>query len=234
MKWRPTLDAMAAIAMTAASCVLVWSLVSPGSAGSGAVDIPLPTEPLAIDGVESKGHPTARVAVIEFSDFQCPFCKTFATRDFSELDREFIQTGKVRFFMRHLPLESIHPVAKAAAVAAACAGQQGMFWEMHDALFRSAGPLRASGLPDIAQGLPGFDVSAHSECVSSDGLHTVVADVEAARRLGVTGTPTFFVGTMTSTDKVLVIARFDGVRSIDPLRDAIRTALERARDSGKP
>src|ERR1017187_3493654 len=78
---------------------------------------------------------TASLAIVEFSDFQCPFCGWYARDTYAELNREFITTGKVAYGFRNFPLEHAHPMALLAAETAACAGFQGRFWEMHDMLF---------------------------------------------------------------------------------------------------
>lgn len=86
-------------------------------------------------GSHVKGASSARIGIVEFSDFECPFCGRHAAAVYGELQAKFVNTGKVRYQFRHLPLEQIHPNAKKASEAAECAGDQGKFWEFHDALF---------------------------------------------------------------------------------------------------
>ena len=81
------------------------------------------------------GKTNAKVAIVEFSDFECPFCKQFFNETFSQIKREYIDTGKVAFYFRHYPLTSIHPNAQIAAEATECANEQGKFWQFHDMLF---------------------------------------------------------------------------------------------------
>jgi len=84
----------------------------------------------------SKGRPDAPVTVYEMADFQCPACRLFAVTVLPTLEREYIETGKVRWVFINLPLTSIHPNAAAAAEVAMCAGRQGRFWPTHDALYQ--------------------------------------------------------------------------------------------------
>ena len=118
-----------------------------------------------------------------------------------DLDREFIQTGKVRFFLRHLPLESIHPFANGAAVAAVCAGQQGHFWEMHDALFRNARTLHAEGLLALGLEISGMDAAAHSECVQTSGPQAVAAVI--------------FRDGSERTDQIIPFSQYDSIDAED-------------------
>ena len=85
-------------------------------------------------GDEYRGNTDAKVTVIEFSDFQCPFCKQHVEETQPALDEEFVDSGKVMWVFKHFPL-SIHPQAPAAGAAAECAADQGKFWEMHELLF---------------------------------------------------------------------------------------------------
>lgn len=223
MNSRLTLDSVAAVAMTVASCVMVWSLLKPDAGSGPALERtvpPLPTEPVPLEGAVTKGRPEAPVAILEFSDFQCPYCATFATNILPELDREFVQTGQVAFALRHLPLESIHPQAKAAAAAAVCAGQQGRFWEVHDALFRNPRNLQAI-IADVAVTTDVLDPAVHSACMPEFGAKAIEADARLARTLGVKGTPTFFIGTRTADNALLAMARLDGASSLDTFRQTI-------------
>src|SRR3989344_2071642 len=95
---------------------------------TGIVDVSADDDPVI-------GDKDAKVTIIEFSDFQCPFCSRFREQTFDQLKKEYIDTGKVKFVYRDFPLESIHPNALKAAEASECADDQGKFWEYHDILF---------------------------------------------------------------------------------------------------
>ena len=136
----------------------------------------------------SRGAATAPVTIVEFSDFQCPYCKQAAPI----LDAVTKKYGdRVRVVFKNFPLP-IHPRATPAAKAAVCAGEQGKFWAYHDRLFTSS-DLSDAALHDYAQQL-GLDTAAFDRCVSTDAVNaTLTADAEQARKLQVSGTPTIFV-----------------------------------------
>jgi predicted DsbA family dithiol-disulfide isomerase len=138
----------------------------------------------------ARGPENARITIIEFSDFECPFCKR-ADAVVKQVLAKYPED--VRVVYRHLPLVSIHPRARPAAEASACAGDQGMFWEFHDKLFENQKALQEEHLLGYATEI-GLDTEAFQTCLSS-GAHraTVTNDAEAAEGAGVTGTPAFFV-----------------------------------------
>ena len=90
---------------------------------------------LSVEGAQFLGQKNATVTVVEFSDYQCPFCARHVQQTLPLLRKEYVDTGKVKYVFRDHPLESIHPAAFKAAEAARCGGEQGKFWEMHDKLF---------------------------------------------------------------------------------------------------
>jgi protein-disulfide isomerase len=104
-------------------------------------------------GRPAKGASGARVILIEFSDFECPYCGRHFRQTLPRIDREYVQTGKVRYVFRHFPLESLHKEAFKAAEAALCAGDQQKFWEMHDRLFAHQDALATGKLPGHAAAL---------------------------------------------------------------------------------
>jgi len=131
--------------------------------------------------------------LIEFSDYQCPFCARYARETLPQIEREYISTGKVKYVFRDFPIESIHKDAVRAAAAAHCAGDQGKYWEMHDRLFANQAKLRPADFKEHAVAV-GLDAAAFAQCLES-GRETarVRKDAEEAARYGVTGTPAFFV-----------------------------------------
>ncbi len=148
-------------------------------------------EPLRVEvGKEgpSRGDEGAPVTIVEFSDFQCPYCKQ-ATPAVEQILKEY--KSEVRIIFKHLPLPS-HPLAFKAAEAAACAAQQGKFWPYHNRLFGST-DLSADSLRKIALEL-GMDAGRFNACVESEAARAVVlSNLQEARRLGIHGTPTFIV-----------------------------------------
>ena len=173
---------------------------------------PLPTEPVSVAGLATRGSETARVVMIEYSDFECPFCMRFARETLPELDRQFIATGKVRLVFRHLPLGK-HRFAQKAAEAAECAGHQGKFWPMHDRLFLDPKSLADEDLRAHASAL-GLDSPAFETCQAGLMADRVQSDSASARLLGVTGTPAFFIGTVETDGRVRIRQRLKGAQPI--------------------
>lgn len=139
------------------------------------------------------GNPNAKVALIEFTDLQCPYCARFATTVFPELRRRYIDTGKVRFETYDMPL-SFHRYAMAAAIAARCAGEQGKYWEFREAVFRNQVTLPSGPYDDLARQF-GLDLGRFDECRKNPRIEADVrADVALAQKNGFSSTPTFVVG----------------------------------------
>lgn len=137
------------------------------------------------------GPVDAPVTIIEFSDYQCPFCKKWHDEVLSRLLDTY--GDQIRFVYRDFPLSGLHPFATAAAEAANCAGEQDAYWAYHDALFSDQYPFSDSGLRQYAQDL-NLDINAFDECVQTRRYQDEVsADYQAAAALGVNSTPTFFI-----------------------------------------
>ena len=143
-----------------------------------------------IDGAVLKGAADAPVTIVEFSDFHCPFCKRVVPT-LKEIEARY--PGKVRLAFRDYPIDQLHPGARKAHEAARCARDQGKFWEFHDAVFAGEPDSSPQRLKAYAQQV-GLDVGKFDACVSR-GNHTdaVQKDVDEAKRLGVDGTPAFFI-----------------------------------------
>ena len=156
---------------------------------------------ISLDDDPFKGNKDAPVTIVEFADFQCPFCSRFFQQTLSQLEQNYIATGKVKFVYRDLPLDSLHPNARPASIAAECADEQGKFWQYHDILFENQAQwnkLDSKDLDDTlvkyAQDL-GLDVSSFKVCLNSPEIADEVnKDYLEATRYGVSGTPTFFIG----------------------------------------
>ncbi len=149
---------------------------------------------------KSIGRADAPVTVIEFTDYQCTYCKQFHSRTFADLKRNYIDTGKVRWVTRDLPLE-IHPYALKAAEASLCAGDQGKYWELHEALLSSDAPPNDEVIKELVAGLS-LDLQNFQTCLDSE-KHKVEVQREAAEAttLQITHTPTFVVA-KTARDKL--------------------------------
>ncbi len=150
----------------------------------------------------SLGRADAPVTLVEFSDFQCPFCERFFATTLPALKKDYIDTGKLRYVFRDFPLDQLHPNARNAAEAAHCAGEQGKYWEMHDVLFQNQRALAPSQLVEYARAV-GVAGAAFDQCVSSGRyapqIERGLIDGTAA---GVQGTPGFVIGRTTAADTV--------------------------------
>ncbi len=146
----------------------------------------------------TKGVANAPVTVYEMSDFQCPFCRRFATETFPTLEREFIATGKVKWIYVNLPLTDLHPNAVPAAQFALCAGRQKQFWPAHDLIFQHQATwatLRnpAPFLLSLADTLR-LDRAAATSCLQDDAIIAEIRqDAEGSQRAGAQSTPTFYI-----------------------------------------
>lgn len=189
---------------------------------------PDPDRPgINIAGDFYKGNPDASVVVVEFSDFQCPFCRDHARDIQPTLDAEFVDTGKIMWVYKHLPL-NIHPLAPNAGAAAECAGDQGRFWEMYELLFEEVERWTEGSVDDELVALAGdigLDTAAFETCYNSRGaLERVLADLADARGI-VSQTPSFVViigdrGTL-----------MEGSRQLDQFIATLEARLEQAAEA---
>jgi len=152
-----------------------------------------PIVDVSADDDAMKGDENAPVTIIEFSDFQCPFCARFYTDTLPELDEKYIKTGKVKLVYRDFPLENIHPNARPAAEAAECAHEQGKYYQFHDKLFENQQDLSVENYKKWAAELK-LKTTQFNNCVDSKKYaDEVTKDLADGSEAGVTGTPAFFV-----------------------------------------
>lgn len=152
-------------------------------------------------GWYAMGRDDAPVTVVEFTDYQCPFCRRFQSDSFAQLKKDYIDTGKVRFVSRDLPLE-FHPNAPAAALAARCAGEQHKFWEMRDAMMLDTSTdLGPDSILKYGQ-KTNLDMTAFSGCLKDKKYTSAIQkDTADAGTLGISGTPSFVIG-KTAKDEI--------------------------------
>lgn len=149
----------------------------------------------SLDGFPVKGERNAPVQIIEFSDFECPFCKKFFDETYPQIVKDYVNTGKASIAFRHLPLD-FHENALPAAMASLCANEQGKFWEYHDQLFSNQNALDKESLVSYANKL-GLDQNAFTACLN-DNKHgaAISADKNYAASVGISGTPSFVINGM--------------------------------------
>lgn len=189
-------DEIAAGAIAAANAQNAAQNAAGNVAQAGPDVITAPTQPsyvrydIPTEGYPSLGPDDAPITIVEFSDFQCPFCRRFQSDTYQSLLDTY--PGQIRFVYRNLPLTSIHPEAMPSAIASLCANDQGKYWEYHEKLFANETldqPTYIQHATDL-----GLDVDTFTACLS-DGSHDefIKQDMDFAMNLGVQSTPTFFV-----------------------------------------
>jgi protein-disulfide isomerase len=151
-----------------------------------------------VSGTPFLGKTSAQVAVVEFTDFQCPFCGQQFRDTFPKIRSDYIDTGKIRYYVKDFPLFQIHPFAQKAAEAGSCANEQNKYFEMHDVMFKNQQALSVADLKKTAASL-GLNTSQFDSCLDS-GKYAgqIAASEKLGESLGVRGTPTSFVGTIKS------------------------------------
>lgn len=179
----------------------------------------------SIDDDPIRGNPDAPVTIIEFSDFQCPFCGRFANSTLKQIEDKYVKTGKVRIVFRDFPL-NFHPNAKPAALAAGCAAEQGKFWQMHDKIFENQRQLSEENLKNWAKEI-GLNMSRFKECYESKKYDNEISkDMEDGQRYGVRGTPSFIIGRTKKGSKTVEGEVIRGAQPYPAFEQAIKKYLE--------
>jgi protein-disulfide isomerase len=215
-RMKGALDIASSLALVAAAGAFIWVQF---------FKTPTPQPPkqvTSVSGLQIKAaratHVTGRasIAIVEFADFQCPFCAKHVQDTLPALTRELIAPGKVlQYVALHYPIEAIHPHALEASEAAECAARQGRFWEMHRQLFRDPNSVANASFADHARAI-GLDESAFEQCLASnDTLDEIRADQAEGKRLGVTGTPSFFLGVVRPDGSIDLRTRISGTVSVE-------------------
>ncbi|MFB6158514.1 MAG: DsbA family protein [Candidatus Nanohalobium sp.] len=155
-----------------------------------------------IEGEPALGDKDAPVTIVEYADYQCPFCRKYFTETFSKIKENYIDTGKVRYIYKDFPLPQLgHDNAIEMAEAANCAKDQGKYWEMHDKLYKEQNEISprrtakfdAKKIDQWAEEI-GLNMSQYNQCMESDKYKSEVQqDRREGKTLGVSGTPTFFI-----------------------------------------
>ncbi|HET9385820.1 MAG TPA: thioredoxin domain-containing protein [Gemmatimonadales bacterium] len=219
-------DIVTTIAVVAAAASLVWRVFASPAIGTGrqvaVTELDGDIQPR--DDVARLGSPTAGIALIEFVDFECPFCRRYAQDALKVIEREYIEPRHVQYLSLHLPLDEIHPHALDAAQAAQCAAAAGLYWQMHGRLFGESRPLERKVLLTNAVdlGLPG---SSFEECLQGQTDSAITHDRSEAQRLGVVSTPTFLIGAVQSDGRIRLRRRIVGAQPYRVFKDALDEAL---------
>jgi protein-disulfide isomerase len=213
-------------ALSAALAFAAVAFAGAAIAGESAAGEAEPVVRLALPSGElALGRATAPLTMIEFTDYQCPYCRRFQAEVWPKLKREYIDTGKLRYIARDLPLVAIHAAAAPAAEAAHCAGEQGKFWDMHAALLAGTADLGSGGIERRASAL-GLDMARFDECLARKKYADVIrAHAQEAEAAGIEGTPGFVIG--RAADGELTGVRVEGALPYEDFDSLLRELLAR-------
>jgi protein-disulfide isomerase len=229
------IDRISGVAMLLAALAILIVVVERHMSGlASAANTATPSLPrgvVTIDGVQttlplSERDTKATVALIEFSDFECPFCRYFALVTYPELKQEFFADGQVLHVFKHLPNAAAHPHAFKAALAAECARRFGKFPEVHKRFFDRQNALSEPELL-MHSAAVGVDSGELRKCIDARATADVVdGDIKEAFRLGASATPTFFLGRIEPNRTTVSLSRrIEGAQPYPIFRDLLRQLL---------
>jgi protein-disulfide isomerase len=200
-------------------------LMTPPASAAGAA----PATEISIAGLGARGQPDAPVTVVVFADYQDAQCARFFQETYPRIDESFVRPGAVLYVFKNFPDKTAHPQAFKAHEAAACAGDQGKYWEMHDLLLSDQSALDADDLLGHAKSLE-LDADLFRYCLTS-GAHaaTIRRDVDEGKKGGVTLTPVFAIGlTEPGAESIKVLRVVAGIQPYPVFEDAIGAVLAAA------
>ena len=230
---RSIVDLVSTLAMALAAVVLLWRTFysSPqleeatgGNVRVAVEDVSERQLTTSLKGVATKGDESASLVVLEFGDFQCPFCGRFARDTFGELDRDFIVTRKIQYAFRNFPLEQLHSSALGAARAGQCAAVQGRFWEMRGFLYGNQARLTEQIWLRPPHDL-GLETAAFERCLAAADEKNIREDIEEGSRLGVVSTPTFLVGRRGPDQTVHLMRKIRGAHPLKVFEDVLTSLI---------
>jgi protein-disulfide isomerase len=183
-----------------------------------------------ISDAPTLGPDTATVALVEFSDYECPFCIRHFQQTMPRLMTTYVQTGRILYAFRDWPVDELHPQSIRAHEAAHCALEQRKFWEIHSRLFSSPGTHTPELLTAVARDV-GLDMGAFAACIDAKRSDAAIRRTsQMAVELGATGTPAFFVGFRDRrTNRVQVVQALAGAQPFEVFAQAIDAALAKTR-----
>ncbi len=172
-----------------------------------------------------RGDKSAPVTLVEITDYQCPFCGRHARETLPEIEKEYVDTGKVKYYVIDLPLESLHRDAFKAATAVRCANEQGKFWEMHNQLFANQKKLSDW---DARAAAVGLDTAKFDACLESGKYdQDVRKDIGLTQAASVSGTPGFyFADTQPGSSKVTTVKFVGGAQPFPAFKSQLDTLLK--------
>lgn len=182
-----------------------------------------------LDGVPLRGNPDVRVALVEFSDYECPFCRRHFSETMPLIEKNYIETGKILYAFRDFPIDELHPQAVKAHEAAHCGLEQGKYWEMHTTLFGAPDEHSVEGLEATAT-RAGLDLAPFRECIASGRTTAGIRETASlAASFGANGTPAFFVGLFNkATGQVTVTQAMSGALPFETFAQVLDAAIAQA------
>lgn len=180
---------------------------------------------LPIGTAPSRGSASAPLVLVEFSDYECPFCIRHFTQTMPEIERDYIATGKLRYVFMDFPIDQLHPGALKGHEAARCGGEQGKFWEMHQRLFTPAGTHGPDQMKALASQV-GLDRAKFDACLDSGKMQAPVrASVDRASQLGADGTPQMYLGVADASGSFRIIRSIRGAVPYSQIKGIIDELL---------
>jgi len=187
---------------------------------------PPPNTLIDVSKVTFKRQATPAVVLLEFTDYECPFCARYAGEAYRQIQKAFVDRGLVAYGLFNHPLESIHKGARRASEAVECAGLQGKFWELHDVLFQRQPRFEREHLVAYASELE-MDTGQFERCIDNGEMASRVAQhLEVARSAGVASTPSFLIGVFDSPSQVRILYRLRGALKFVEFEKALTQALD--------
>jgi protein-disulfide isomerase len=173
-----------------------------------------------LKGMQTRGAPGSRIVLIEFSDYECPYCSRHANSVGRTIQKQYVDSGQVQYVFANNPLP-MHSNARWLAVAAICAGSQELYWDMHDLLFESV-PKTQGQMLEAISGL-GLDSEEFNTCRerNTSAENQIDRDIAKAKQLGLTGTPAFALGTIVSPGRAKIQKLIVGAQPERVFADAI-------------
>jgi len=188
------------------------------------IEVAPKTKSISLGTIKPLGNPDAKVALIEFADYQCPYCERFFQQSYGSIKSRFINRGKVKYVFRDLPAPN-RPQALPAAIAARCAGEQGKYYEMQSLLFANSKKLEKNAYVKFANKL-GIDSSKFLACLINDNqVEKIRQDMNDAAALGIRGTPTFYIGKVEG-NKIVDARQIVGALPYSYFKQALDKALQ--------
>jgi protein-disulfide isomerase len=207
----------------------IKSLLQQAQAPSAPAGDPFAGKSIVITDEPTRGNGSAKITVVEVSDFHCPFCRRQTLQTLPSLMTDYVNSGKVKYVFVDYPIAQLHPDAFRSHEAASCAGDQGKYWQMHDSLFTNAPARDAAQLTAQAKTI-GLDEAKFGSCLSG-GVHAASIRDSIARmqQLGVGGTPLTLIGlTPAPGAPMKVVTSVYGARPYADFKEAIDAALAQA------